>query len=265
MEFPTFDELLDIDYSNSRWYELDNLPNEEWRDIQGYEGLYQVSNYGRVKSLKTDIIMHPGKDSNGYLFVQLYSNGISKHHSIHILVCRAFTLNPENKPTVNHEDGIKTNNKAYNLTWMTYPEQLEHSFRMGLRSHQCNIQRKGCIIYPNNNIEYFDSLLSLAKKLGHKKSYCQHRSKKDGNIFYEKELMIVILDNNIKPPKCYKKPTVNDLKLPTYCEVYNLNYSTVRGRLRRGWSLEDAVKPTKSGYVNYNYGLKTGGDNDEVR
>ena len=52
MEFPTFDELADINYTDSRWYELDNLPNEEWRDIQGYEGNYMVSNYGRVKSLK---------------------------------------------------------------------------------------------------------------------------------------------------------------------------------------------------------------------
>lgn len=250
MEFPSFDELLDIDYTNPRWYKLKDLPNEKWKDIQGYEGLYQISDYGRVKSLKRNIIMHPGKDSNGYLFVQLYSHGIYKHHSIHVLVCCAFTPNPENKPTVNHEDGVKSNNRVSNLTWMTYPEQLEHSFRIGLRKHQCSIQRKACIVHPDNNIECFDALSHLSERLGYKKGFCQNRIRKFGNIFYEKELMIVVLDKNNVIPK-YKKPSVYDINLLEYCKLNNLNYGTVRGRKRRGWTLENCVKPTKKEYIEY--------------
>ena len=239
---------------------MSDLPNEQWRDIQEYEGLYQVSNYGRVKSLRRNIILHPLKDSNGYLRVSLYKNKNAKLCSIHVLVARYFIPNLENKPTVNHEDGVKINNKVSNLTWMTYVEQLSHSLRTGLRKQQCNVQRKGYIIHPDNTVECFDALSHLSKRLGYKKCFCQNRIRKYGHIFYENDLMIVVPNNNDTVP-LYKPPSVYDINLLEYCKLNNLNYSTVRGRKRRGLRLEDCVKATKKGYVEYS---KKEGDNNGV-
>ena len=238
---------------------------EVWKDIEGFEGLYQVSNRGRVKSLPrngtilTSRILKPSRDSNGYLFVNLSRNNIAKHCSVHVLVAKAFVPNPDNKPTVNHEDGIKTNNLYTNLTWMTYKEQLEHSLRTGLRKQQCNIQRRCCIVYPNNQVEYFEALTHLSDKLGYKKSFCQNRIRKFGNIFYEKDLMVVILEADSGVP-LYKSPSLKDVNLITYCEINNINYSTVRSRIRRGWTVEKAVTSTPSNYVDYrmNEGDKNG-------
>ena len=109
--------------------------SEEWRDINGYEGLYQVSDQGRVKSLeRTDSlgrtvkerILKPGMDRGGYLLVVLCAGGKPKTLNVHRLVCEAFHENPENKPCVNHIDENKTNNAASNLEWSTYEENNNH-------------------------------------------------------------------------------------------------------------------------------------------
>lgn len=90
---------------------------EIWKDIKGYEGLYQVSNMGRVRSLKNKIILKPIKNTNGYLKVNLYNNRKMKTFLIHRLVALAFISNTENKPQVNHKDENKTNNCMNNLEW----------------------------------------------------------------------------------------------------------------------------------------------------
>lgn len=111
------------------------MKDEIWKDCKHYEGLYQVSNYGRVKGLKRTIICKNGVEKpieekyitqhdngNGYLFVNLYKHNKSKREYVHRLVAMAFIPNPENKPTVNHKDEDKQNNHVDNLEWMTYKE-----------------------------------------------------------------------------------------------------------------------------------------------
>lgn len=90
-----------------------------WKDIQGFEGLYEVSNFGNVRSLKYGKIKYlkPADDGNGYYFVNLSKNGIVKNFKIHRLVANAFIPNPNNLPQINHKDEDKTNNKANNLEW----------------------------------------------------------------------------------------------------------------------------------------------------
>lgn len=102
---------------------------EIWKDIEGFEGLYQVSNLGRVKRFATGKVLKSGKDGGGYLQVDLCKNGKRKTHRIHRLVAQAFIPNPEHKPEVNHIDEIKTRNMVSNLEWMTAKENSNHGTR----------------------------------------------------------------------------------------------------------------------------------------
>lgn len=94
---------------------------EYWKDINDYEGLYQVSNLGNVRSTKTGRVLKPAKNyKGGYLQVVLYKNGRVKHFLVHRLVAEAFIPNPNNLPCINHKDEDKTMNIVENLEWCTH-------------------------------------------------------------------------------------------------------------------------------------------------
>lgn len=105
---------------------------EEWRPICGYEGLYQVSNLGRVKSLKNnkgiyrEKILIIGKNKDGYLQINLCKEGKMKTFRVHRLVANAFIENPNEYTTVNHIDENKENNCVDNLEWMNLSQQQRH-------------------------------------------------------------------------------------------------------------------------------------------
>jgi hypothetical protein len=107
---------------------------EEWRDIPGYEGLYQASNMGWIKSLvgRKERILKPVMHSNGYMRVSLYIDKKLQQKYIHRLVAETFLANPQNKSEVNHLDGNKTNNHVENLEWATSSENKEHAYKTGL-------------------------------------------------------------------------------------------------------------------------------------
>lgn len=109
--------------------------NEIWKPIKGYEGLYEVSNLGHVKSVKNNIILKSSKNHKGYPFVVLYRNGKSKNDRIHRLVAETFIPNHENKPQVNHIDCDKSNNQVNNLEWCDNSENQRHAFRHGLQTN----------------------------------------------------------------------------------------------------------------------------------
>lgn len=113
------------------------VEEEIWKDVVGFEGLYMVSNLGRVKSLNYN---HTGQErilrANGkrYLMVVLSKNKKKYPLLVHRIVATAFAPNPQNKKTVNHIDGNKLNNNDWNLEWNTQSENHKAAFKLGLMS-----------------------------------------------------------------------------------------------------------------------------------
>lgn len=173
------------------------MNNEEWKDIAGYEGLYQVSSFGRIRSLDRackqagitkeycDVYVKKGKimrtkarhtySKNGRVpyyrkTVTLYDKGGSrKIFKVHRLVAEAFIPNPENKPFVNHKDCNPCNNRAENLEWVTPKENVQYMDRMGRRRFKETPVKATDI---NTGVTYFyDSLKEAVAKTGCSKAH----------------------------------------------------------------------------------------------
>jgi hypothetical protein len=150
---------------------------EIWKDIPGYEGKYQVSNLGRVKSLSKKLscvrngktafrvtkekIMKPYIPKNGYARMDL---GGRNTNLVHRLVAKAFIPNPENKPCVNHIDGNPSNNNLHNLEWCTYSENELHSYRkLGKISGKPQLGKRGKLNVTSNEVLMFDLSLNFKR------------------------------------------------------------------------------------------------------
>lgn len=146
--------------------------NEEWKPIQDYEELYEVSNYGRVRSLvdthrnirKEPKILKTGKNGKGYLHVTLWKKGKSKTFKLHRLVTNAFIPNPQNLPQINHKDEDKTNNHVENLEWCTASYNNSYGTRIERVAEKCS---KPVISTDKNGVEeYFPSVAEAERRYG---------------------------------------------------------------------------------------------------
>ena len=164
--------------------------NEEvWVSIKGYECLYEVSTFGRVKSLnyrhtKKEKILRYNINSSGYKYVILCKNGKAKNFSIHRLVAIAFIFNSEKFIQVNHIDGNKLNNDVKNLEWCSCVQNIEHAWKLGLfeNSRKMSMERNLKKVYCSELDMVFDSILNVERELGisHVSDCCNGRRKSAG-------------------------------------------------------------------------------------
>lgn len=167
---------------------------EEWRSVTGFEGLYEVSNLGNVRTLDSRHYLknkNQKQNKDGHMRVWLSKGSYKKPFFVHRLVAEAFIENYENKPVVNHLDGKPSNNNVYNLEWATRSENDLHAFRIGLRKPSCGgTSKKIFSVDRLGNIKRYDSISSAARELGCSTGKLSHYLGKDKECFgkYWKEL-----------------------------------------------------------------------------
>lgn len=147
---------------------------EEWQDIAGYEGLYQVSNLGRVKSLNygrtgKEKILSPGNNW-GYQMVSLYKNGIRKQFKIHRLVAETFIPNPDNFSQINHRDENRKNNRVNNLEWCSVQYNLTYNNRH-IKATRKLAKKIGCF-KDGKLIKVYDAVRDVKKAGFHDGNVC---------------------------------------------------------------------------------------------
>ena len=158
---------------------MNGMNKEIWKDIEGYEGLYQVSNLGRVRSTtrkqlanirnnkyitKKGQVLTPMISNAGYGRVTLFKERKRKMYSVHRLVAMAFIDNPDNLPEVNHKDGNKRNNELHNLEWCSKSANVKHAYDNKLTKHYT----RKILQYGANGelLKEWDSLISITRELG---------------------------------------------------------------------------------------------------
>lgn len=167
---------------------------EQWKEIAGYNGYYEVSDLGNVRSLPrrlTDGRMYKGcmlvqkTARNGYKQVHLSKGNMARWISVHRLVADAFVPNPNNLPQVNHIDENKQNNCASNLSWVSASENCKY----GNRNATMVQQRSVCVVATDGCMEYqFNSIQEAARELhisaGHISQCCNGKRKTAGGYFW---------------------------------------------------------------------------------
>lgn len=147
----------------------DKYAREIWKDVVGYEGLYKVSNLGRIMRTNNGIIKNQRLNPNRYWVVDLYKNKQQKTKSVHRLVAEAFIPNPDNKPCVNHIKPVTHNccdNTVENLEWCTFKENTRHAWKIGRINK--NIKSKKIIQYDlsGNFLKEWESEQEASRKTG---------------------------------------------------------------------------------------------------
>ena len=184
-----------------------NTDEEVWKDVKGYEGHYQVSNLGRVRSLdrldrigqrRNGTVKKPQDNGSGYKYVQLKLDGKYKNFYIHRLVGEYFIEKVSGKNFINHIDGNKENNRVENLEWVTSNENMQHAYDTGLnipgnqkelragrekhyRETAKKVIQRGL---DGNVIKVHDNMVEAHKYIGKKSTGFIHRVCKTGKTAY---------------------------------------------------------------------------------
>ena len=171
---------------------------EEWRAIEGTNGMYEVSNTGKVRSnnyeghnIKRELKQNQNRD--GYMTVYLYFDGKRKFKQVHRLVAAAFLDNPDRKEQVNHINCVKSDNRVENLEWSTRSENIKHAYRNGLIESSLDVINKKKQ-YPvvsvnifNGEVNHYQSVGEAEKETGatHANEVMKRKSRQSkGYLFY---------------------------------------------------------------------------------
>lgn len=173
-----------MQYTKNNPLRVVTLCSDEWKPIAGYEGIYEVSIGGLVRSVKRKVwnghafvqleerLLKPNTLSKGYLQVTLYNNRRRKCFQVHRLVASAFIENPDNLPQVNHINGNKKDNRVENLEWCDNSNNQLHAWKMGLQQpHYCHggadMKKRVALLDADGNIEKkFESILEASRYMG---------------------------------------------------------------------------------------------------
>lgn len=153
---------------------------EVWKDIDGYDGKYQVSNLGKIRSIRAreknrTIILKPMVQKNGYLYVALWKDNKKKNKLIHRLVALAFVENPNDYPEINHKDENKENNMMDNLEWCEHKTNINYgTCKQKISESKINHPRHSKITYQYTKdgklVQVWPSAAEIERQLG----YCAH-------------------------------------------------------------------------------------------
>lgn len=219
--------------------------HEEWRTIREANGVYSVSNKGRVKNNRTGYILKTISFTRGYMKVNLKVEGKSISRLVHRLVATEFIPNPEGKPEVNHKNGIHDDNRLSNLEWVTSEENNRHAYETGLVKHKDD--RYSGYLYSLWRKRHHNGMCNEWKDYLAFYEWCISQGYVDGLYINRYET-----DKIYSPENCYvgnscqrhseyyicfgEKLTVNQLS-----SKYNVGENTLRYRLNMGMTVEDAV------------------------
>ena len=217
--------------------QFESMPNEIWKPVIGYERMYEVSNFGRIKTIIDKVIEKSGKEkrkspkimkqsftSTGYLMVNL----MHRYYKVHRLVAMAFIPNQENKPEINHIDGNPLNNKVENLEWCSHTENMQHAVRTGLRIFPRYSLNQDEVIKSYTDEE---TTVSLAKKFKASRFVIMGILKDNGIKLHRKKPKYGI---NLKALKNDFDVGLSNIEL---CKKYKCSYgiiSTRRNQYRKG-------------------------------
>lgn len=172
-----------MEYNKDNKLKVVTLCSDEWKPISGYDGIYEVSIGGLVRSVKRKVwnghafvqleerLLKPNTLSKGYLQVTLYNNRRRKCFQVHRLVASAFIENPDNLPQVNHINGNKKDNRVENLEWCDNSMNQLHAWKTGLQKpHYCGggaPKKRVAMLDDNGNVEReFDSIRAASIYVG---------------------------------------------------------------------------------------------------
>ena len=203
---------------------------EIWKDVEGYEGLYKISNMGRLYRIKKDVITEGYVDENGYPVVSFFKDRKNTSVRVHTLVARAFVPNPNNLPFVNHKDENKRNNRADNLEWCTQKYNINYGKNKEVMSRNNGRKRAIELIDENGNVlKEFSSISDASRELGigHANiSYvCSGKNKTaGGKRFRYKEEKIGAGMKRAKEVIPTHKSNIGERKMQKFREYYAAGY-----------------------------------------
>lgn len=167
------------------------MEQEIWKDIKGFEGQYQISTFGNVRSVykKSTKILVVFKTEKGYLRAKLHSKNKKHYVKVHRLVAQAFIPNPDNKPQINHKDGNKLNNHIDNLEWVTDLENKQHASLYLPQANKRGGKKPIALLVDGKEAKRFGSISQAAKEM----NLSTH------HIYYQ------LLINKVKPKERHLK------------------------------------------------------------